>query len=658
MSAAAPPGATPPAPSTLAPPAPVAHPADAPPLADDAWLWANEPCRAACPVRTDAGAYVTAVAAGDFALAYAIAREHNPFPSICGRVCAAPCEPACRRGTLDAPIAIRALKRTATERHGIESAHGAAAWHRGHGPVPPADCPSVGIVGGGPAGLAAAYALRLAGHAVTLYDAADRLGGMMALTIPAFRLPRPVLDGEIDAVVSLGIEVRLGVRVGHDVAVAALLDRHAALFLAAGCGEGRALDVPGRELPGVHRALDFLVQAVTREPPALGPRVVVVGGGSVAFDAARTAWRAVGGAACAAAGGDARPHDATAVALDAARTARRQGAVEVTLVALESPAELRVEPDELRAAAGEGIRLRPRRSVQRIDGTDRVAGVRLVPVERVYDAAGRFAPIVHADGPVERLDADAVIFAIGQRADASWLPAALGLGQAPWGGVPTDRPTLRTAHPRIWAGGDLAFGPRNLIDAIADGQRAARDIVDALARGQRAPADRSPALVATPDLRRHTPPRAHRWASNYDAVPRAALPVLAPAARAGSAEVEAVLDEAAARREGSRCLRCFENLELDAGRCVLCGLCVDVCPTACLRIAPVSDAPPTGAADAGAGPASALVLDETACLRCGLCVDRCPADALELVHAAEAHGAAAGEAAAALLGGASRGVRA
>lgn len=603
-----------------------AAPAAVPPPADDAWLWANEPCRAACPVRTDAGAYVTAIAAGDFATAYAHARAHNPFPSICGRVCAAPCEPACRRGQLDAPIAIRALKRTATERHGIESARGAAAWHAAHGPVPPATRPSVGVVGGGPAGLAAAYELRLMGHAVTLYDAAARLGGMMALTIPDFRLPRAVLDGEIDAVCSLGIDVRLGVRVGHDVSVEALLAEHAALFLATGCGEGRALDVPGRELAGVHRALDFLLAASGNAPPPVGARVVVVGGGSVAFDAARTAWRAVGRDADAPADAPADGPGAHAhyASLDAARTARRLGARDVSIVALESRDELRVEPDELRATAGEAIRLRLRRSVRAIEGADgRVTGVRLVPVARVYDAAGRFAPEI-LDGPEEHVPCDAVIFAIGQRADASWLPAALGLGSAPWGGIPTDRATLRTAHPRLWCGGDLAFGPRNLIDAIADGQRAARDIADALARGTRIDAERSPAHVAPPPIARHTPPRGHRWASGYDRVPRAVLPVLPAPARGWEAEVEGVLDEAAARREGARCLRCFENLELDAARCVLCGLCVDVCPTACLRIAAV---------DAGA--ASALVLDETACLRCGLCVDRCPADALELVHAAE-----------------------
>ena len=197
----------------------------APAIPDARWLWDNEPCRAACPVHTDAGAYVTAIAEGRSRDAYLIAREPNPFASICGRVCAAPCESACRRATVDAPVAIRALKRFVTERFGVESFAASTVWHEAHGPVPPPTLASVGVVGGGPAGLSAAYELRLAGHPVTVYEAADRLGGMMVLGIPEYRLARGIITREIDAILELGVDVRLSCRVGDDVTMTDLLAR-------------------------------------------------------------------------------------------------------------------------------------------------------------------------------------------------------------------------------------------------------------------------------------------------------------------------------------------------------------------------------------------------------------------------------------------------
>ena len=263
------------------------------PAAPDAeWLWANEPCRAACPVNTDAGAYVTAIAEGRFEDAYLIARAPNPFPSVCGRVCAAPCERACRRGSVDAPVSIRALKRFVTERFGVESFAANTIWHRGHGDVPPASGPSVGVIGGGPAGLAAACDLRLAGHPVTVYEAQDRLGGMMVLGIPEYRLPRALIAREVEAIVELGIEVETNARIGETHSIAELLDRHAALFLAVGTGRARDLDLPGHDLDGVLRAVEYLLNVNQGFRVDLGERVVVVGGGNVAFDAARTALRA------------------------------------------------------------------------------------------------------------------------------------------------------------------------------------------------------------------------------------------------------------------------------------------------------------------------------------------------------------------------------
>ena len=269
--------------------------AQPPSLPDARWLWDNEPCRAACPVHTDAGGYVVAIAEGDLRGAYALARAHNPFASICGRVCAAPCETACRRGVVDAPIAIRALKRFVTERYGVESFEVSEAWHEAHGPVPDATLGSVGVIGGGPAGLAAAHDLRVAGHPVTVYEAAAVLGGQMVLGIPEYRLSRELIRRETAAVLELGIDVELSFRVGVDVTFAELLDRHEAIFVAVGTMRGRNLDLPGNDLDGVFRAVEYLLNVNQGFKVDLGERVVVVGGGNVAFDAARTALRAAAG---------------------------------------------------------------------------------------------------------------------------------------------------------------------------------------------------------------------------------------------------------------------------------------------------------------------------------------------------------------------------
>jgi NADPH-dependent glutamate synthase beta subunit-like oxidoreductase len=209
-------------------------------------------------VHTDAGAYVTAIAEGRFEEAYRIARAPNPFPSICGRVCAAPCESRCRRGALDAPVAIRALKRVVAERFGVEAGSDASLWRAAVGALPPDTGRRVAIVGGGPAGLACAHDLRRQGHAVTLHESSDRLGGMMVRGIPPFRLPRALVQAEIDGICELGVEVRLQSRVGVDVTMDELLSGFDAVFVAAGTGVGRLLDVEGRDLPGVTSAVAFL----------------------------------------------------------------------------------------------------------------------------------------------------------------------------------------------------------------------------------------------------------------------------------------------------------------------------------------------------------------------------------------------------------------
>jgi NADPH-dependent glutamate synthase beta subunit-like oxidoreductase/ferredoxin len=586
------------------------------------WLWDNEPCRAACPVHTDAGAYVTAIAEGRFRDAYLIARAPNPFASICGRVCAAPCESACRRGTVDAPVAIRALKRFVTERFGVESFAASTVWHEAHGPVPPATLGSVGVVGGGPAALAAAHDLRLAGHPVTVYEATDRLGGMMVLGIPEYRLARGVITREVEAIVELGIEVQLSCPIGRDATIEDLLSRHDSLFLAIGTGRGMDLDLPGRELDGVLRAVEFLLNVNRGFTVDLGQRVIVVGGGNVAFDAARTALRAAAGGREPSDGRDVTAGTAEdarrgmVTTLDVARAAVRAGVRNVTVIALESPEEIPADPEEIADAEAEGISILYRKGPHRFVGQGgRITGLETIDVKSVFDDEHRFNP-TFLPGTEHVLATDSVILAVGQAADLGALTGTdLELER---GVIRTDPSTLRTSHPRIWAGGDVAHGPRNLIDAIADGQRAAASI-----HGGGAP----PPTDVRVELSRRVGYR--RLSTGYDAIGRRPVPATPTDRRIGFAEVEAGYDGRDAWLEALRCLRCFENVMLDPELCILCGLCVDVCPPGCITIARAD------AIGYGTPAQSVLLLDEDLCIRCGLCVNRCPPGALSMVHAKE-----------------------
>ncbi len=585
-------------------------------------LGSTAPCRGACPVGTDAAAYVALVAEGRIAEAYDVARAPNPFPSICGRVCAAPCERACRRGVLDGPVAIRALKRVLAEAHGIEAGI-ASRWSRAVGSVPPASRPSVAIVGAGPAGLSAAHDLRLAGHAVTLLEREALPGGMLVHGIPHFRLPRELIAQEIAALVALGATLRTGCEVGRDVSIESLLDEHAAVLVTVGCRQGRLLETPGAGLVGVIRAVDFLRRA-NRETsggsdPVAGP-VVVIGGGSVAFDAARSAWRLQG----------ARDGDGQAM-IDAARTALRAGvdarsaATAVTLVAPEARAQLPVPTEELDEAEAEGVLVRDRVGVLRIVGEARVEGVEVSPVRSLFDEAGRFSPQLD-ETRSEILPARSVVLAIGQQADTTFLEGVEDIEATPWGGLAVDG-WGRTTHPQLFAAGDVATGPRDLIDAIAAGQRAAAAIVDALADGDVRRDLPARAITPPPGVASAPPLReAKRFWSGYDVRDRITLPTRPTAERAVGAEVEGVLSREAAASEASRCLRCDEHLQLAPQRCIACALCADVCPEACLAFE-------------AAGSRVALVFDDSTCIRCGLCVERCPTHALDFALAPADHDA-------------------
>jgi formate dehydrogenase (NADP+) beta subunit len=585
---------------------------DGQPIGAD-WYDANVPCTRACPVLTNAGRYVTAIAQGLDDLAYQIARAPNPFPSICGRVCAAPCEDACRRGDIDRPVAIRALKRFISERAGVESTHGERLWREAVQQMPKRN-ERVAVVGAGPAGLACAHDLAAYGYRPVVLDAADRPGGMMVLGIPTYRLRREILQSEIRAILGLGVELRLGQRLGGDFSIDSLRDEgYAAVFVATGATRSRDLRIPGVELDGVLKAVDFLINANSGYRVELGDRVVVVGGGNVALDVARTALREPRGDELA---------GAETAAFDVARMAVRMGARDVQVVALEARHEMPAHEYEIREAEAEGIRIRHRLGPHRILGDTHVEGLETVDVSSVFDEDGRFNP-QFVEGTEAAIDCDSVIMAIGQAPDLSWIDPGDRIELTPRGTIMVDRDSLATSNELVFAGGDAAFGPRNLIDAIADGRRAAGSIHRLISgrEGDGAP-------TARPSMVRRLLPISEvpRPVLNYDAVPRVSIPTEESQLRIGVPEVELGYTEEQARTEAARCLQCFLNIELDTSLCILCGGCVDVCPEHCIRIVPGEAV----GAEAKAGPSSALVIQEDFCIRCGLCVERCPTNALSM----------------------------
>jgi len=615
-------------------------------------------CQSGCPVSTDAGRYVQLIAEGRLEDAYLVARAPNPLASVCGRVCAAPCEDACRRGAIDAPVSIRALKRHVTEQYGVESVRpdtqdrlrdtGIAEGNRYSGHLPmafhrAAPAPITGprhkvaVIGAGPAGLAAAHDLALLQYDVTVFEAAAEPGGMLRFGIPEYRLPRTLLRAEIDRIVSLGVDLKLNAPLSSSFGLRHLREAgFEAVFLSVGVSRGRDLQIPGVEMDGVVKAVDYLLNVNRGYRLNLGRKVVVIGGGFVAFDAARTALRAgrepvpEASAADLGAETDARLKEA----MDSARAALRGGATEVTVVSLESLEEMPVlrttqGHEEFEEAAKEGIRFLTRRGPRRLLGDGHITGLELRGVRRVFDAGGRFAPD-YDDDDVMTIEADACVLAIGQQADLSFLTTDDHVTLTPGGTIAIDPVTLATSAPGVYAGGDVAFGPRNLIEAVANGKRAARSMHEYLA-GDRARLETTVAIEKLPTSH-------YAMLPNFERLDRETPPTLSLDRRTGIAEVETGYEHDAAVRQAARCLVCHVQTIYDPEKCVLCNRCVDICPEYCLAIVPFEtlDLDPdlkatlTARAEAGGFPLAAMVKDDERCIRCGLCAIRCPTDAMTM----------------------------
>jgi len=610
---------------------------------DGDWLNTNFPCMMACPAHTNAGRYVSLIAEGKFEEAYRYAREPNPLASICGRVCAHPCETACRRGEIDRPISIRALKRFLTEQFGPESKHrvdvnaGRRAEKLPH---------KVAVVGGGPVGLSAAHDLALMGYSVTIFEAAPVAGGMLYLGIPEYRLPRDVVEAQVREILETGdITLKLNHAAGRDFMVGDLRRQgFDAVLVSVGAHRSRDLSIPGVDLDGVHKGIDFLLNVNLGYKFTIGQKVIVIGGGNVAMDVARSAAREVvkqhaGGVEDAEPSAENVSAVATREMVDISLSALRLGAREVNIVCIERREEMPAALEEIEEAEAEGIHLRPGLGPKRMVGKDgKVVALETLNTRWVFDQNKRFNPAFY-EGTESQIECDTVIMAIGQAPRLDFLKPEDKVDISPRGLIAVNPQTLMTSAPGIFAGGDCVFGPRLIIDSVADGKRAAMGINEYLTG-----AKLSEPVIEVEILKRHTMP------VDFLDIVRQPVPMLPLERRTGVTEVEVGYDQNSAIEEAQRCLHCwvntvFEGYEEDGTLCILCGGCVDVCPEKCLELVSldrIQFTPETvgyirdnqecfgvelddvAAEELGVVTGSAMLKDETRCIRCGLCAMRCP----------------------------------
>ena len=464
------------------------------------------PCQDACPAGTDAGRYVGLIGQGRYDEAYEVAAEVNPFPSVCGWICTAPCESACRRGTLDEPIAIRRLKRFATEQ----------------GKLPPVAPPvnkrdqKVAIVGGGPAGMSAAYYLARLGYKVTVFEAMPVPGGMMAIGIPEYRLPRTALRAEIDRIVGLGVELKLDSAMGRDFTLADLEAKYDAVFLATGASRSRKLGVPGDGLPGVVPATLFLKQVNLGEKPVLKGPVVVVGGGSTAMDAARSALRS--------------------------------GASSVTVLYRRGRAEMPAQSEEVEAAEHEGVRIQFEAAVTEVVGSDKgITCVNYIGQRSTGKFDGGRAIYEPVPGSGREVGASTVLVAVGEEPDPSILPEGAGIETSGFFGIVADA-GMATGRKGVFAGGDVVSGAKTIIHAVGAGRRAAGSVHEYLSGSRDGEAE----IMATVRV-----PKALEPVLTVDLATRSQVRTEMPAYQPGSfTPTQPSLEVEAARNEATRCFRC------------------------------------------------------------------------------------------------------
>lgn len=580
----------------------------------------NIKCQTGCPVNTDSRGYVRAIAAGDYEKAYWIARTPNPLASICGRICAAPCELSCRRGWIDSSVSIRALKRFVTDKYGVEiygdKKKYAQALHdklaeggSGISGIAKDTAKPVSIVGAGPAGLSCAHDLALMGYKPVIYESEKTAGGMTTMGIPPYRLPRDIIQAEIDAVLALGAELKLGVEVGKDIPLKQLYDESAAVLLAVGAKKSRMIPIEGAESKGVLGGVDFLRDVFTGNEVKIGPRVVVIGGGNVAYDVART-------------------------------SSRQNGVTSVSLVCIEKFEEMLADAIEVEEGEEEGVERINSYGPMKIVA-DEGGSVKSIVFKRcisVFDTEERFNPR-YDDADVVTLEADTVFFAIGQFSDISFLEnCGLDIEMTERKTIKTGADAISTSLPGFFVAGDLAYGPKLVIDAVASGKKAALAIHAHISgESLSVESSQSHSCPVPSDMACKTVIQMH----NFEKVKRSPVPAAPVEERTHSilAPVESGYKKDEAEQQGGRCLNCAVNTIFNGERCILCGGCADVCPEYCLRLVSLENLKGDehlaelykkryGQNPEGVG--SAIIKDEERCIRCGLCAQKCPADAITM----------------------------
>jgi formate dehydrogenase beta subunit len=561
-------------------------------------------CQWACPAHTPVPEYIRLIAAGRYADAFMINWNSNVFPGILGRTCDRPCEPACRRGRVEEePVAICRLKRVAADYKGD-------IRHRLPRPAERSNGKRIALIGAGPASLTVARDLAPLGYELVVFDSDPRAGGMIRSQIPKFRLPEEIIDEEVAYITGLGMEMRLGQPV--DSLKVLLEDDYDAIFVGCGAPRGRDLPIPGRHeaAANIHIGIDWLSSVSFGHINKIGKRVIVLGGGNTA--------------------------------MDCCRSSRRLGGDDVKVIVRSGFEEMKASPWEKDDAMREDIpilnMLVPKEFTHR-DG--KLTGVMFEKVKAEYDARGR-RRLVPTGEPEQHFECDDVLVAVGQENAFPWIERDIGIEFDQWDMPVVDEVTMGSTNPKVFFGGDAAFGPKNIIWAVAHGHQAAISIHQ-FCHGESV-RDRPPPLVNLMSQKMGI----HEWSYDNDISLDLRFKVphrdKAIALRDIKAEVELGFDDKLAFAEAQRCLNCDVQTVFTDNLCIECDACVDICPVDCITFtgngeeaelrlrlsAPAHNETQDLYVSGPLKTGRVMVKDEDVCLHCGLCAERCPTGAWDM----------------------------